>query len=606
MASSTSQNGSVVAPKPANHIPDDSVLRVLEAILSSNTFRDSEILKRFLRYSVEHTLRGEQDELKEYRLGLEVFDRASDFDPRLDPVVRMTARRLRNKLEEYYEGEGTKQPIRIHVPKGGYGATFLLAVIQSSPQKSEGLSPRRLIAIATVAALLSVIMLAGLRRWTTPAPSPARRIHSVAVLPFQNLSGDASQEYLADGLTEALVTELAQVRELRVISRTSVMTYKGTAKRLPEIARELNVDAVVEGSLARTGDDVSVTAQLIEAQTDTHIWAQTYGTARGNLPEIQNRVAQTIVQQVGVNLTPAEQGRLKTVHVVGPEAHDAYLPGRHYWNKRTADGFTKAVEYFQRAIQKDPQYAPAYAGLADCYVLLAEYTLRPSAEVLPKARDAAVKALELDEGLAEAHASLAAVKVDYDWDWKSAEQELRRAVDLNPGYATAHQWYAELLSEEGRSDEAIAEIKRALDLDPLSLIVNAMYGRVLEFGGSADQAMTQLRKTLELDPDFSIAHYDLAKAYLTKGDIAHATTEFQVAARLFKVSEREGALAYAYAKSGKPSKPASCWPPFSGNLNRPTSPGMGFRFSTLAWATRTKPSPASRKLTPSTIPDCET
>ena len=183
MASSTSQNGSDVAPKTANCIPDDSVRSALEAILSSNTFRDSEILKRFLRYSVEHTLRGEQDELKEYRLGLEVFDRASDFDPRLDPVVRMTARRLRTKLEEYYEDEGAKQPIRIHVPKGGYGATFLSAVIQPSPQKSEGLSRRRLIAIATVAALLSVIMLAGLRRWTTPAPSPAGRIHSVAVLP---------------------------------------------------------------------------------------------------------------------------------------------------------------------------------------------------------------------------------------------------------------------------------------------------------------------------------------------------------------------------------------------------------------------------------------
>jgi TolB-like protein/Tfp pilus assembly protein PilF len=554
-----------VPPAARPEISESAVRRELEKVLSSERFREAEGLRRFLRCAVEHSLRGEGDQLKEYRIGVEVLDRDSSFDPRLDPVVRMAARRLRVKLKEYYEAEGRQDPIRIDVPKGGYAAVFSanafpeLLVPENSPHDSSGamVAPRRrtpvelMLAAGAIAVILILIFSswAIFRRRAQPSGS-AHPIHSVAVLPLQNLSGDASNEYLADGLTEELLTDLAQIRSLRVISRTSIMTYKGTKKRLPEIARELNVDAVVEGSVMRSGNRVQVTAQLIEAPSDTHLWAQSYQGDLSDLLTLQNRVAQAIVQQVGVKLTPEEQGLLKTVHLASPDAHEAYLLGRFYWNKRTTEGFNKAVEYFQRATEKDPEYSQAYAGLADCYVLLAEYTLRPSKEVLPKARDAAVKALQLDETLAEAHASLAAVKADYDWDWKGAELELRRAIELNPGYATAHQWYAELLAEEGRRDEAIFEIKRALDLDPLSLIVNAMYGRVLEFAGLTDQAMTQLRKTLELDPDFSIAHYDLGRAYVRKGDLAHATPEFQIAAK-FRVSEREGALAYAYAKSGK-------------------------------------------------------
>jgi TolB-like protein/DNA-binding winged helix-turn-helix (wHTH) protein/Tfp pilus assembly protein PilF len=380
---------------------------------------------------------------------------------------------------------------------------------------------------------------------------PARQIRALAVLPLKNLTGDPSQEYLADGLTEALVTDLSQVRSLRVISRTSAMSYKNTTKKLPEIARELNVDAVVEGSVVRSGERVRVTAQLIEAASDTHLWAQQYDGSMPDLLELQSRVAQAITQQVGAKLTPQHQLKLAAVHLGKSEAVEDYLLGRYYWNKRTEEGFTKAVEYFERAIEKDPQNSLAYAGLADSYVLLAEYTLSPSRDVFPKARNAAVKALELDESLAEAHTSLAAVKLDSEWDWRSAEQELVRAIELNPNYATAHQWYAELLSQESRYDEAVVEVKRALDLDPLSLIVNSMAGRTFLFAGLNDQAIDQLQKTLDIDPDFSVAHYDLGKAYLRKGNVSEAIAEFKKAATLLPLSEEKAALAYAYTRAGR-------------------------------------------------------
>ena len=545
----------------ARRTPSEAEVRSeLERVLTSDPFRQADGPKKFLRYTVEHTLQGEGDQLKEYRIGVEVLDRDPSFDPRLDPAVRMAARRLRSKLQEYYETDGREDRIRIDIPKGGYAATFSSHSSQepsisktSANGEKHRVSRTRIVTWIAVLVVLCVMTLVVVElennrrgRWFG---STYPQIHSVAVLPLQNLSGDPSKEYLADGLTEELLTDLAQVRSLRVISRTSIMTYKGTTKRLPEIARELNVDAVVEGSVMRSGNRIQVTAQLIEARTDTHLWAQTYEGDVSDLLALQNQVAQTIVQQVGAKLTPEEEGRLKTVHLTRPEAHEAYLLGRYYWNKRTTEGFARAHDSFQEATKRDPQYAPPYAGLADCYVLLAEYTLRPSAEVIPKARDAAVKALELDPMLAEAHASLGAAKVD-GFDWKGGELELRRAIELNPSYATAHQWYAELLSQEGRSGEAIAEINRAQELDPLSLVVNTIEGRILLFAGLTDQAIDQLRKTLELDPGFTLASYNLGKAYLQKGNLNRATAQFVESAKV-KVAERQAALAYAYSRTGQ-------------------------------------------------------
>jgi TolB-like protein len=298
--------------------------------------------------------------------------------------------------------------------------------------------------------VLSFSILA-IRLLHSPGHAPAG-IRSLAVLPLENLSADASQSYFADGMTDELITDLAQISALRVISRTSVMVYKGARKPLPQIARELNVDAVVEGTVLRSGDQVRITAQLIEAATDKHLWSQSYeGELRDTLA-LQNTVARAIADQIRVNLTPQEQAALKNVKVVNPQAYESYLKGRYFWNKRTADGLKVALAYFNQAIEEDPKYAQAYSGLADTYALLGDwqYAVMTPKEAFPKAKAAAIKALELDSTLGEAHNSLAFVLDGFDWDFDAAGKEFRLAIELNPGYATAHHWYAWHLSLLGR------------------------------------------------------------------------------------------------------------------------------------------------------------
>ncbi len=377
-------------------------------------------------------------------------------------------------------------------------------------------------------------------------------IESLAVLPIANLSGDPQQEYFADGMTEALITGLSKIGALRVISRTSVMQYKGVKKPLPLIAKELNVDAVVEGSVQRSGDHVRITAELIGAQTDTHLWAESYDRDLRDILALQDDVARAIANQIKVKLTPQEQVRLASARPVNPEAHEAYLKGRYYWNKRNEEGLHRAIEYFSEAAEKDRNYALAHAGLADSYGVLGEYGLLPAKEAYAKVREATTRALELDDTLAEPHNALAAVKADYDWDWPGAEREFRRAIELNPGYATAHMWYSELLSELGRHEEALAEIKRAQQLDPLSLIINSVSGLFLLNAGRDDLAIEQLQKTLEIDPNFARAHFFLGHAYLRKGAFAEAIAEYQRAITLSpNITQYKGGLGYAYARAGK-------------------------------------------------------
>ena len=384
-----------------------------------------------------------------------------------------------------------------------------------------------------------------------------RGIRSLAVLPLDNLSGDASQNYFADGMTDELITDLAQISALRVISRTSVMVYKGARKPLPQIARELNVDAVVEGTVLRSGDQVRITAQLIEASTDKHLWSQSYeGELRDTLA-LQNRVASAIADQIRINLTPQEQAALKNVKVVNPEAYESYLKGRYFWNKRTADGLKVALAYFNQAIEEDPKYAQAYSGLADTYALLGDwqYAVMTPKEAFPKAKAAAIKALELDSALGEAHNSLAFVLDGFDWDLDSGGKEFRRAIELNPGYATAHHWYAWHLSLLGRYDEAIAEMRKAENLDPLSLIINADLAELLVLAHSYDESIRQSRKTIEMDPNFALAHNQLAQAYLQEHRYEEAVAELQKAVQLSGDSPTCIAnLARAYVASGKRSE----------------------------------------------------
>ncbi len=392
-----------------------------------------------------------------------------------------------------------------------------------------------------------------LHSWNRPPPV----IRSLAVLPFESLSSDASQDYFADGMTDELISDLGQISALRVISRTSVMAYKHARKPLPQIARELNVDAVVEGTVLRSGDQVRIAAQLIEASADKHLWSQSYeGELRDTLA-LQNKVAKAIAGEIRISLNPQEQAALKNVKVVNPEAYVSYLKGRYFWNKRTADGLKVALAYFNQAIEEDPKYAPAYSGLADTYALLAdwEYGVMTPKEALPKAKAAAIKALELDSALGEAHNSLAFCLDVFDWDLDSAGKEFRRAIELNPGYATAHHWYAWHLSVLGRNEEAIAEMRKAENLDPLSLIINADLAELLVIAHSYDESIRQSRKTIEMDPNFALAHNQLAQAYLPKYMHDEAIRELQKAVQLSGGSPTCIAnLARAYVASGKRSE----------------------------------------------------
>ena len=410
--------------------------------------------------------------------------------------------------------------------------------------------PARRVMVALVLVLSLPILAVWLFRSRGRAPEGIR---SLAVLPLDNLSADASQNYFADGMTDELITDLAQISALRVISRTSVMVYKGARKPLPQIARELNVDAVVEGTVLRSGDHVRITAQLIEASTDKHLWSQSYeGELRDTLA-LQNRVARAIADQIRINLTTQEQAALKNEKVVNPEAYESYLKGRYFWNKRTADGLKVALAYFNQAIEEDQKYAQAYSGLADTYVLLGdwEYEVLSPDEAFPKAKAAAIRALELDNTLSDAHTSLASLGM-FDWDWQSAGVEFRRAIELNPSYATAHQWYAWHLNLLGRKSEAIAEMRKAESLDPLSLIISADMADVLLVVRLYDESIQESRKTLEMDPNFAVAHFELGEAYAQKRMYSEAIAELQRAIALSGGSTTfTSNLAYAYAVSGR-------------------------------------------------------
>jgi len=385
---------------------------------------------------------------------------------------------------------------------------------------------------------------------------PSLIVRSLAVLPLESLSSDASQDYFADGMTDELISDLGQISALRVISRTSVMGYKHARKSLPQIAHELNVDAVVEGTVLRSGEQVRITAQLIEASTDKHLWSQSYQGELKDTLALQSEVARAIADQIQINVNPQEQAALKSVKAVNPQAYQSFLKGRFFWNKRTAEGLKIALAYFNQAIEEDPKYAPAYSGLADTYSLLGDwqYAAMTPKEALPKAKASAIRALELDNALGEAHNSLAFCLDGFDWDIKSAGMEFQRAIALNPGYATAHHWYAWHLSLLGRYDEAIAEMRKAQDLDPLSLIINADLAELLVLAHSYDESIRQSRKTIEMDPNFALAHNQLAQAYLQKHMNDEAVAELRKAAQLSGESPTVMAnLARAYVATGKKS-----------------------------------------------------
>jgi TolB-like protein/DNA-binding winged helix-turn-helix (wHTH) protein/Tfp pilus assembly protein PilF len=383
-------------------------------------------------------------------------------------------------------------------------------------------------------------------------PSPA--IRSLAVLPLENLSHDPLQDYFADGMTDELITELGQISELRVISRTSAMTYKGAHKSLPQIAGELNVDAVVEGTVLRSGDQVRITAQLIQASADKHLWAQSYEGDVHQTLALQRQVARAIAEEIQIELTSHERDVLKSVKTVNPDAYEAYLKGRFFWNKRTADGMKKAIDYFNQAIEKDPNYAPAYAGLTDSYALAGDwkYGVLAPKDAYPKAKAAALKAIELDGTLGEAHISLAYCLDGFDWNFDSAGNEFTRGIELSPSYATGHEWYGWHLASLGRNGEALVQVEKAENLDPLSLIISSDLAEELLVAHRYDEATKQTQKTINMDHFFAPAHYVMGETFVQKHRYDEAIAELQKATDLSDGSTAFNAnLAYAYAVSGR-------------------------------------------------------
>jgi TolB-like protein/Tfp pilus assembly protein PilF len=396
-----------------------------------------------------------------------------------------------------------------------------------------------------------------------PVAESGRQPHigSLAVLPLGNLAPDSEGDYFADSMTEALITGLAKIASLRVVSRTSIMRYKNTQKSLPEIGKELSVDAIVEGSVQREGDRVRISARLVRAATDQHMWADAYDRELRDVLILQNEVARTIAEQVQAKLTPEEHVRLSTAREVDPGAYELAIKGRYFWVKRTEESIHRAFAHFQQAVKQDPGYAAAYSGLADCYSSLGfsfDVGSQRPADVQPKAKAAAMKALELDDSLADAHTSLAYVKLNFDWDWPGAEREFQRSLELNPGYANGHHWHAHLLLSSGRLSEALAESKRALELDVLSPIMNVHLGWHYLYARQYDRALDQLTKTLELDPSYGLAHWYRGLAYQQKGMYTEAFRELAKARNLLKHSPIvEADIGHLHAVSGSKTEAES-------------------------------------------------
>jgi TolB-like protein/DNA-binding winged helix-turn-helix (wHTH) protein/Tfp pilus assembly protein PilF len=469
-----------------------------------------------------------REEIREKLWPADIF---VDFEHGLNTSVKKLRQVLCDSAEEprYIET----------VPRRGY--RFIAPVTELREPHSEASLPveaavsaswwrktqYRIAAVVIVALLILAAHFARQRFALRAKPSGERVM--LAVLPFLNLSGDESQEYFNDGLTEEMITQLgsSDPQRLGVIARSSAMKYKNTRKDMQAIGRELGVDYVLEGSVRRAGDRVRISAQLIQVRDQTHLWAESYERDANDTLALEIVVANAIAGQVERTLSsPYTLARRTTARPVNPEAYDLYLKGRYYWNQRTPVGFWKGIESFKQAIQKDPNYAHAYAGLADCYILLGPNDVLPAKEVYPLAKAAAMKALQLDDALAEAHASLGFVMLLYDWNPAQAEKEFRRAIELDPNYSTAHHWYAYDLAAMRRSDEAVAEIRRALELDPLSSIINTDVGQILLFARRTDEAIAQCQKTIRLDPQFNQVYWYLGLLYEQKGMFDQAFDAF--------------------------------------------------------------------------------
>jgi TolB-like protein/tetratricopeptide (TPR) repeat protein len=557
----------------------------LKEVARSHAFAGSKRAQDFLHLIVGHALEGEVDSLRERMIGAEMFGRPVNYDTGSDSVVRVKATEVRKKLAQFYLESNGKPAVRIELPIGSYVPRFVFepsaaqavsgngagsalssgqtlvpfpepasdshagpshagpsedrpgaavdAANRSATKKFRGagsigsrtlprIAPRVLVGAVLALVLIALLSYVAWMQWYQDAHA-RKGIRSIAILPLKNLSGDSAQEFFADGMTEELINSLGQVSTLRVISLTSSMSYKGTKKKLPEIARELAVDGVVEGSVLREGNQVRISAQLIDAKTDRPIWAHEYVRDMTSVLALQGEVAQTVADEIRITMTPQEQARLARPRPIHPEAQDLYLHGIFLLN---ADDCNRAVTYFNQAIEKNPNYAQAHAALANCYGRMGESGRMAYKDAFPRQKAEATRAIQLDDSLPEGHAELANTAMTLDWDWTTAAAEFRRALELNPNSAAIHQKYAYYLVRTGQLLEANSEVERCEDLDPNSGRCFRSEGFIYYFSRRYDHALSHIKRVRALDinpPDWSFL---LGDVYAEKGMYADSIAEF--------------------------------------------------------------------------------
>jgi TolB-like protein/Flp pilus assembly protein TadD len=407
------------------------------------------------------------------------------------------------------------------------GPTTVLPSSDTQRQTRELSKPARRKALVAMAAIIVVALLAGGIYWSRWSRSKNNApIESIAVMPFINGSSNPDVEYLSDGMAETLINSLSQLPNLSVKARSSVFRYKGKEVDPQTVGKELNVQAILNGRVLQRGDDLTLYLSLVETRTGNQLWGEQYNRKQADLVSLQNEIGRDVLSKLKPRLSGAEEQKVAKNYTQNAEAYQLYLQGRFFWNKRTPQTIQKSIEYFQKAIEKDPNYALGYAGLSDGYALLAYYGGAPAQEALPKAREAALKALSMDDNLAESHNALGFVLVLYDYDYVGAERQYRRVIELNPNYALAHQNLGVMLNRIGRHEEGMAEIRRALEIEPLSIVINRLYGDALFCGKRYDEALAQLKKTLELDPAFPTTHLSLSGLYQLTGKYAESVESF--------------------------------------------------------------------------------
>ena len=537
-------------------IAEEAIRAELEKILASPGFAGSERLSRFLRYTVEETLAGEGDKLKESLIGTEVFGRKPTYDPRTDAVVRIEAVKLRARLKDYYESAGASDDVIIDLPKGGYVPAFRVretapavdvAPLAQAPAKRRSFLIGGLAGIVILAAVLY-----GVTRHRRGSDGRVPELSSIAVMPFTDLSPQRDQEYFCDGMTDEIIDELTKIGGVRVVARSSSFAFKGKEQDVREIGQKLNVGALLEGSVRKSGNKLRVTAQLVSVADGYHLWSETYESEVKDVFAVQDEISRAIVGKLQGKLTRAPGTKVAAAIPENFETYDLYLKGRYHWSRWRTEGAEKAIQFFEQAIAKDPKYASAWAGLADAYTWLGFFAAKAPNEAMPKARAAAEKAIALDDSLAAAHVSLGDVKALYEFDWPAAEREFKRAIELNPGLADAHFGYGIVwLAPMGRMQECLQEMKLAHTLDPLSLSTNTYLAMAYDFAGREDTAIAQYKTALDLDPDFAEAHLNLATVYMDRRRFDLFEAELRKAQNGAPESRIELTRALSYAAQGR-------------------------------------------------------